>query len=66
MHCRVTVTITDIKTGRTREAERTVTLDAGEFEMCGKPTKRPIDVAQQDRLFRWAINEAADELCGRR
>ncbi len=66
MQYRVRVMVENVESGSSREAERTVTLDAGSFEMGGKLTKRPIDTAQQERLVSWAVNEATDEVIGRR
>ena len=66
MHYKVKVLIENCKTGMFREAERTVTLDAGTLELSGEIKQRPIDVGQQERLVRWAVNEAADEVIGKR
>jgi hypothetical protein len=69
MHYKVRVIVENCNTGVFREAERTVTLNVGNYDE-RHPTARgqakPIDVAQQERLVHWAIREAAEEAVGRR
>jgi hypothetical protein len=68
MHYRVKVLIENCETGVFREAERTVTLNAGAYAdghpRAGEP--RAIDVTQQERLIRWAVSEATEETIGKR